>query len=135
MELKTDYQLAQKVNEDFFMKELRNERALQQWAHFQKALSEFRPIRIELDGIPGHSRILLLRNIIQAVGKIYAEKRLSKVTVHYVIGGVPIEYQHSPAIKGAPGNVYCPEMGEYQSRIKDMMQEITTSEGYVFFEA
>ncbi len=132
MEQKTNYQVAQKVNEQFFMRELLNEQALQQWDHFQKALIGFRPIRIDLDGIPGHSRILLLRKIIQYIGETFTEKKL-KVIVIYIINGVSIEYIHSPAIMGAPGNVYCPEMGEYQSRIKPMMQEITTSEGYVLF--
>jgi hypothetical protein len=132
--METNYQVAQKVNEQFFMRKLRNELALQQWDHFQKALNEFRPIRINLDGIPGHSRILLLREIIQAIGEKFIEKKL-KVIVIYIINGISIEYLHSPAIMGAPGNVYCPEMGEYQSRIKPMLQEITTSAGYVLFEA
>jgi hypothetical protein len=135
MELSIDYQLAQKVNERFFMRKLQNEQALQQLAHFRREFNEIHPTLVNLDGIPGQSRILLLRDIIQAVGDYGIERKLtqSKVIVHYIIGGVPIEYQHIPASSGAPGNVYCPEMGDYQGAIRNMMHEITTSAGYVLF--
>ncbi len=136
MELSIDYQLAEKVNESFFMRKLKNEQALRQLAHFRREFNEVCPIQINLDGISGHSRILLLREIIQAVGDYDIEKksRQSKVLVHYIIGGVPIEYQHIPASNSALGNVYSPDMGDYQGKIKNKMYEITSSIGYVLFE-